>query len=303
VTSVPLDLYKVFCVVARYGSISAAAKALYITQPAVSMAVMQLERLLSRRLLIRSSKGVQTTAEGQLLHEYLEQALHLIETAEDKFQAMVDRQLGEIKIGASDTILSYYLMRHIETYTKMYPNITIKATNRTSMETVKNLRSGAVDIGFVNLPFQNDFNDDGLEIVRCLEIQDCLIGGEKYGSLAKRGLSIQELTDYPLMLLENESTTRRYINAYAEKNGVSFSPVIELGSSDLLVRFTRINLGLAFVIRGFTQEELDGENLFEIPLSPEIAPRHVGLVKLKGVSPSCAVEDFVNMIMNSSMDS
>jgi DNA-binding transcriptional LysR family regulator len=101
------------------------------------------------------------------------------------------------------------------------------------------------------------------------------------------------------LLLENESISRRYVNVYAEGLGVTLKPFIELASFDLLVRFARINLGLAFVIKEFTKEEIDNDNLFEIPLYPEIPPRHVGLVTLKGVRLSKAAKHFVDLVMDS----
>jgi DNA-binding transcriptional LysR family regulator len=272
---------------------SAAAKALYITQPAVSMAVRQLERQLGQPLLVRSSKGVAATAEGVMLYGYLDRALRLISAAEEKFKAMADMELGEVKIGASDTLLSHYLIHYIEKFTRAYPSIAIKATNRTTPETVENLRSGTVDIGFVNLPLEDA---DGLDIKYCLAIHDCLIGGKKYSRLAEKGLHISEMRDYPLLLLENDSASRRYINAYAEGNGVKLAPCIELGSSDLLVQFARINLGLAFVTREFTLRQIDGETLFEVPVSPEIPPRHVGMATLKGVRPGKAASVFAEML-------
>jgi DNA-binding transcriptional LysR family regulator len=101
---------------------------------------------------------------------------------------------------------------------------------------------------------------------------------------------------YPLMLLEKESNSRQYINAYAKSHGLTLNPAIELGSSHLLAQFAQINLGLTFVIKEFASDYIDGVNLFEIPLSPAIAPRHVGMVKLKGVGLNQAARQFVRLV-------
>ncbi|MFV0314026.1 MAG: LysR family transcriptional regulator, partial [Anaerotignum sp.] len=100
---ISLDLYRIFCTVVRLGNMSVAAKELYISQPAVSMAIRQLEEKLGNPLLVRTSKGVYPTAEGKLLYTYLEQALRLIQAAEEKYLQMIDMKMGELKIGASDT--------------------------------------------------------------------------------------------------------------------------------------------------------------------------------------------------------
>lgn len=79
-----LDLYKIFCKVGKRKSFSKAAKDLYMTQPAVSQAIMQLERELDIRLFNRTPKGVSLTNEGSLLYEYVNSALKLIDVGEEK---------------------------------------------------------------------------------------------------------------------------------------------------------------------------------------------------------------------------
>lgn len=290
---ISLDLYKIFCAVVRTGNMSAAAKELYISQPAVSMAVRQLEDRLGSPLLIRTTKGVRTTPEGSVLYEYLDQALSLIRTAEHKYREMVELETGEIRIGASDTVISNYLMPYIETYYNEHTNIGIKVTNKTTYESLRLLKSGSVDMCFVNLPISDDKD---LEVVECLQIHDCLIGGVKYKDLAKKGVSIKELLDYPLLMLEDTSNSRKYIDKYALDNGVVLKPIIELGSSDLLIDFTRINLGLNFAVREFTENIVDNKTIFEIPLKPAVPARGIGLVKLKSVALSNAAKGFTELL-------
>lgn len=290
---ISLDLYKIFCAVVRTGNMSAAAKELYISQPAVSMAVRQLEDRMGSPLLIRTTKGVRTTPEGSVLYDYLEQALSLIKTAEHKYKEMVELETGEIKIGASDTVISNFLMPYIEEYYKKHTNIGIKVTNKTTYESLKLLKSGNVDMCFINLPLETDVD---LEVVKCLKIHDCLIGGVKYKELAETGITIKELENYPLLMLEDISNSRKYIDSYAKGHGVVLKPIIELGSSDLLIDFTRINLGLNFTVKEFTKNRVDNESIFEIPIDPPIPPRGIGLVKLKNVSLSNAAKGFTELL-------
>jgi len=290
---ISLELYKIFCIVIRTGNMSLAAKELFISQPAVSMAIKQLEERLGKPLLVRSSKGIRPTAEGSVLYDYLNQALNLIKTAEQKYMEMAHLQTGEITIGSSDTLLSHYLLPYIEQYIKEHGNIGIKITNRTTYETLSLLKSGQVDIGFVNLPIAGD---DSLEVVECTQVQDCLIGGSRYAGLAKTGLKLDELNDFPLLLLEKESNSRRYMDAYAASLGMTFKPSIELGSYGLLEQFAKANIGLAFAVREFTNDHFDGQTLFEIPLDPPVPPRSVGMVKLKGVALSYAANRFAQLI-------
>lgn len=290
---VSLDLYRIFCAVVRTGNMSAAARELYISQPAVSMSIRQLEDRMGSPLLVRTAKGVYPTAEGKLLYTYLEQALGLIHAAEEKYFQMVNMEMGELKISASDTVIANFLLPYLERYHKLYPDINIKVTNKTTYESLRLLKNGSVDVCFINLPIA-DVGD--LEITPCIEIHDILVGGERYRRLSQVGLELKDLPGYPLLLLEDLSNSRRYIDQYAEENGVVLNPILELGSSDLLISFAQINLGLTYVIKEFTEDALKEKRLYEIPLMPPLPKRNIGMVKLKNVTAPHAVRGFIELI-------
>lgn len=84
-SGISLDSYKIFCTVVKTGNMSAAAKELFISQPAVSMAVKQLEERLGSPLFVRTTKGVLLTPEGKILYTYLDMALNMVKTAEHKY--------------------------------------------------------------------------------------------------------------------------------------------------------------------------------------------------------------------------
>ena len=111
-----LDLYKVFCKVGKSESFSKAAKDLYMTQPAVSQAIMQLERELDTRLFNRTPKGVSLTNEGSLLFEYVNSAINLIDVGEEKILEFKNLTTGELKIGVGDTISRYFLLPYLEAF-------------------------------------------------------------------------------------------------------------------------------------------------------------------------------------------
>ncbi|MCL1818761.1 MAG: LysR family transcriptional regulator, partial [Spirochaetaceae bacterium] len=259
-----LDSYKIFCAVIKNGSMSAAAKELFITQPAVSMAVKQLEEKLGKPLLVRSQKGITATAEGFIMYGYLNQAFGLINTAEKKYSEMAGLMTGEIRIGAGDTIMRHFLLPYIEKYLINHPGINFKITNRTTFGTVKLLKNAQIDIGFVNLPLENS---DGLNVIECLTVNDCVVGGKKYEWLRGTKISFDDLKKYPLMLLEKDSNSRAAQDRFAAANGHILSPALELGSSDLLADCVKINLGLGIVTKEFT--DIDGSSMFELPFYPE----------------------------------
>ncbi len=290
---VSLDLYKVFCTVVQTGNMSHTAKQLFISQPAVSMSIKQLEEKLGKPLLVRSSKGIRTTPEGKVLYDYLNQALTLIDTAEVKYQEMVNLKLGDIIIGASDTLLSNFLMPYIEKFVHINTKINIKVKNTSSKDTIELLKSGQIDIGFVNLPIEKD---ETLEVVKIMDIQDTLIGGVKYKHLVKKGVTLEELNDNPLIMINQGCNARRNLDQLAREKGIKLVPNIELSSSDSLIKFAKINLGIAVVVKEFSEDDIDNKDIFEIPMNPPIQKRSIGMALLKGVEPSHATLSFIKLM-------
>jgi len=289
---VNMELYRPFYYTAKTGSISKAAQQLFISQPAISHSIKQLETKLQGQLFFRTAKGVTLTAEGEVLFTYIDQAYNLIMTAERRIGEMQNLMSGEIKIGASDTLCKHYLLQHLGAFHQQFPDVRIQVTNRTTPETVKLLKDGRIDLGVVNLPI-----DDKQLIVReGMVIQDCFVAGEKFRALTEEVLSLSELMNYPVILLERGSNTRVYLERYFHALDVPITPEIELGSIDLLVQFAQIGLGIACVIKNFVQTELEQKTLYELKLKEKIPARRIGIVTLKAVPLSVAAKKFIRLL-------
>lgn len=289
-----LDLYKVFCQVAVNKSFSKAAKELYMTQPAVSQSIMQLEKELDTRLFNRTSRGVSLTNEGSLLFEYANSAINLLRVGEEKILEFKNLTAGELKIGVGDTISRYFLLPFLEFFHNGYPNIKFKIVNGTTVELCTTLKSGGVDIAICNLPI----DDPTLEVRPCFDVQDIFVYGEKFKKILAKPLSLNELVKLPLIFLEPQSNSRKYVEDFMIARGIQFSPEFELGSHELLLEFAKINLGIACVTREFSQEYLTNGLLSEVQLLEEIPKRSIGVCFLKSVPLSPASTRFVEILEN-----
>ncbi|KLE14261.1 LysR substrate-binding domain-containing protein [Clostridium sp. C8] len=287
-----LDLYKVFCQVAKSKSFSKASKELYMTQPAVSQAVMQLERELDIRLFNRTPKGVTLTNEGKLLFEYVNSAINLISSGEEKILESKDLTVGELKIGVGDTISKYFLLSYLEVFHNKYPNLKFKIINGTTSELCDLIKSGEIDIAICNLPI----NDSSLEVKPCGKVKDIFVCGEKYKDLTNKKIPLEEMVKYPLIFLEPSSNSRKYVEKFMLSKGVKISPEFELGSFDLLLEFAKINLGIACVVKEFSKEYLEKGLLYEVKILEEIPSRSIGVCYLKKVPLSLASTKFVEIL-------
>jgi LysR family transcriptional regulator, transcriptional activator of the cysJI operon len=292
-----LDLYKVFCRVGKSNSFSKAAESLYMTQPAVSQAIMQLERELDTRLFKRTPKGATLTHEGKLLFEYANSAINLINVGEEKILEFKNLTTGELKIGVGDTISKHFLLPYLEDFHNKYPRIKLNIVNGTTLELSSALKSGAVDIILCNFPI----NDSTLAQIPCMDTHDIFVCGEKFKYVLSKSLSYDELIKLPLIFLEPKSNSRRYVENYLKSKGISLSPEIELGSHDLLLEFAKINLGISCVTKEFSGEYLDRGLLYEVKLKEEIPNRSIGICFLKSVPLSPASTRFVKIIEEKSV--
>ena len=288
-----LELYKTFYEVAENKSISKAAEKLFVSQSAVSQAVMQLEQKLGGRLFDRGTRGVTLTPEGAVLFSYIKNAVLMIDNAQEKLLNMRNLKEGEIKIGASDTICSLFLLPKLRDFNEQYPDIHISVTNRVTMESVDLLKSGAVDISFVNLPLQED---SLLEVIPVMPIHDCFAVGEKYAFLAQETRTLADLVNYPLLMLERASNSRRQLDEFLAEHNVLIHPAIELGSLALLAEFAKIGLGIAATVREDIADAVAAGTLWELQLNQELPVRHIGLATVKNVTLSNAAKRFIDAL-------
>ena len=287
-----LDLYKVFCQVGKSESFSQAAKGLYMTQPAVSQAIMQLEGELEVRLFNRTPKGVTLTNEGGLLFEYVNSAINLIDAGEEKILEFKNLTTGELKIGVGDTISRHFLLPYLEAFHNKYPNIKFKIMNGTTLEICSILKSGEVDIAICNFPI----DEPAFEVIPCIDIHDIFVCGAKYKHILSNPISFDEVAKLPLILLEPKSNSRKYVENYLISKGIKISPEFELGSHDLLLEFAKINLGIACVTKEFSQEYINKGLLYKVQLMEEIPKRSIGACFLKMVPLTPAATKFVEII-------
>ena len=289
------DLYKVFCSVARNKSFSAAANELFITQSAVSQTIAQLESKLGGKLFNRGKGGASLTREGETLYSYVGQACGLIENAESKFEQMKNLKRGGIRISASDTVCSLFLLDILKEYREKYPDIHIHVNNSTTKESLALLKSGEVDIAFVNLPATLDGN---VEVREVFEINDCFVTGERYRELCMREVSVAELVNYPLLLLE-KANSRAIIDKFLLSHGLDITPAIELGSMELLMDFTEIGFGVSAVIEQQAAKRIESGKLFKLKIREPLAARSIGMATVRGMNASFAERALCEMLASS----
>ena len=292
---VNLELYRVFYVVAKCGSLTKAAEELYISQPAVSQAIKQLETQLGGKLFNRTHKGMELSETGgKQIFATVEKALKLFDDAESKYAELKDSATGVVRICASDTVSTHFLLPYIKEYHEKYPNVNLILQNGTSSETIEMLKNNKGDIGFVNLPI--DDTDINLSNT-VMQLHDTFVCSEKFKELTEDVVDLKRLQDYPLLMLELSTATRQAIVGFAHSQGIHLHPEIELASLELMTMLAKNGIGIACIPREFVRHELfEEKSLMEIKTNPSLPTRAIGLALPKNANLTFAVKEFLKII-------
>lgn len=284
------ELYKVFYQVAKSLSFSDAADTLFISQSAVSQSIKTLEKRLNQTLFIRSTKRVALTKEGELLLKHIEPAINLISRGEN--QLCADPKSGvQLRIGASDTICRYYLVPFLNNFHKKYPKIHIKVTNGTSLQCAKLLERNEVDIIVTNSP--NPGLNNMMQIVPVREFHDIFIANKEAFPLSQHPITLKELQQYPILMLDKRSTTSIFLHNLFLENSLDLVPAIELSSNDLLIDLAKIGLGIAFIPDYCVKEP---EDLAVINITQEIPARLLVAAYNNDIPISDAAKYFIDSL-------
>jgi DNA-binding transcriptional LysR family regulator len=291
---VNLELYRVFYTVAKCGSLTKAAEELYISQPAVSQAIKQLETQLGGQLFNRTHKGMELSETGgKQIFPAVEKALKLFEEAENKYAELKDTATGVVRICASDTVSTHFLLPYIKEYHKKYPDVNLILQNCTSSETIELLKNKKGDVGFVNLPI----DDSEINLTTTvMQLHDTFVASDDFSELFGEVVDLKRLQDYPLLMLELSTATRQAIVSFAHLQGIHLHPEIELASLELMSELAKTGIGVACIPREFVKHELEEGSLKEILTSPALPTRAIGLALPKNETMTFAVREFIKLI-------
>ena len=156
------------------------------------------------------------------------------------------------------------------------------------------IKSGEIDLGVCNLPI----SDKSLQITPIENIQDIFVASDKFIELKNKTISFKDLEDYPLIMLDKRSRTRQYVESFLIEKAVNIEPEIELGSHDLLLEFAKIGLGISCVVKEYSYEQIEKNELFQVKTKEEIPKRNIGICTLKGVTLSSVAKRFADILID-----
>lgn len=288
--NIDYELYRIFYIVAKNGNITRSSKELLISEPAVSKSIKNLEGYLGAPLFTRTKKGVNLTTEGITLYEYISKGIEYFKSGEAKFNELINLESGTIRIGINTTLTKEFLMPYLETFHKLYPNINIEIRTNLTSELKSMLKDGLINMHILNLTNEETKND--FNIIKCKTITDCFVSNKPI----KEKISIKELNNYPLILQDKNSNTRKFLDDFANKYEITLKPKIEIGSYYLVSEFSRIGLGIGYVTKDYIKNNLDNKELFIVPIKEKIPSREIGILLNKNTTPNFSTKELIKII-------
>ncbi|HNH34913.1 MAG TPA: LysR family transcriptional regulator [Rhodocyclaceae bacterium] len=260
---------QVFHAVAKQLSFTKAAEVLFMTQPAVTFQIKQLEEHFNTRLFDRGHGKISLTPAGELVLAYAEKILGLSSEMDVRMAEMTGEIGGSLLVGASTTIAEFMLPRILGEFKSAYPKVRPRliVANSESIET--RVAEHTLDIGFIESPS----HQPNLQTEVCCDDELVVICSPKFPLARLKEVSPAQLLEHPYVSREPGSGTREFTDAYLRQAGLGLDElklVMELGSPVALIGVVETGLGYAIASRASVARDQRLGDLVAIPLNPRL---------------------------------
>jgi DNA-binding transcriptional LysR family regulator len=283
---------KTFYFAVKYGSYSAAAEALYITQPAITKQIQQLEATYGIRFLNRFGKKMVLTDAGEVLYDFADKIFQMESQAEESLRDFQQRKSGRLRIHASESFGAYYLPFIINIFRKKYPNIHISVNIFPNQEVIENTIKLENDLGFISYPCEHK----KLVIQDVLEDRLVLIVPPSHPFARVKLLDPQKLDEQSIIMHEKGSATRDIVDAFIKRNNLSVLIALELSNNEAIKRAVEEGAGISLISEHVVSEEVKRRKLKSIPLTDPTMKRKFYLIHHKDKYLSHPFQMFLYMV-------
>lgn len=275
--NINLNLYRIFYEVAQYHSISDAAKGMYLSQPAISKAIKNLEKELDVMLFYRTLNGIVLTDKGKELYELTSEALGTFRQAEKKMIENRNLEKGSLSIGVRSNVASFYLLDKIASFHKKYNKIDIMIIDRPSSELLEMLSNNELDFVLDSVSAKDEL--DGFDVKPLDKFTHTFIVLPDLNILPKKEkYHLKDLESLPLVLPVAHSSHRQYLNNLAKENDTNFNNVLSIETSELIYSMVKKGLGIGYILRDMVKSDIENGELKEIKIYEKLPEISLNLI-------------------------
>jgi DNA-binding transcriptional LysR family regulator len=287
-----LNQLKIFFLVIRRGSLTAAAAELNITQPAVTKAIQRLQEYYDVRLVERSGRKWVLTAPGKALYRIADRIFNLEIQAENcirGFQAQGERRL---RISASETFGGYYLPEVINRYQRRHPDITVSVDILPNEKVVERTASLDNDVGFISCPIRHK----SLRLHEVFAERLVLIVAAGHPLARVRSLKTEALKKQPIIMHEQGSAVQKAMDELLGRQRTSLSHYLEFSNNEAIKRAVAAGTGIALISEKVVAEEIRDGKLEALRLSRPPIQRAFYMLHHKGQSISRPLQELIEVV-------
>lgn len=283
-----LHLVRLFAAVAAEQSFSRAAERLYISQPAISKGIQELERQLDAKLIDRSASPIGLTEAGRLLQRYAAQIFAAERGAERALAQLHNLERGHLTIGASSTIGIYMLPALLGLYHQRHPGVELVLDIGNTQQILDRLTSMPLDMAFVEGPVEAEgvatrpWRGDTLVVIAAPE----------HPLAALPRVTLAQLQGAPFIVREHGSGTREVTEAALRAHDVAIQIAMELGSTEAIKQAVMARLGIAILSETTVSAERESGRLVALDVEGLRIQRMLSTLHVAGRPASRALEAF-----------
>ena len=294
-----LDQLRILKAIAAEGSFKRAADSLYVSQPAVSLQVQNLEKQLSVPLFDRGGRRAQLTEAGHLLLDYGEKVLSLCQETCRAIEDLQNLQGGTLIVGASQTTGTYLLPRMIGMFRHKYPDVSVQLQVHSTRRTSWSVANGQVDLAIIGGEVPAELQET-LEIKSYAEDELALILPVFHPLAKVDKIQKEDLYKLQFITLDSQSTIRKVIDQVLTRWGIDTKRLkieMELNSIEAIKNAVQSGLGAAFVSIAAIEKELQMEVLHRARIEGVSVKRTLAVIINPNRYRSKAAEAFMKEIL------
>ena len=253
------NLYRIFLYLYEERSISRTASKLYVSQPAISYSLKELENQLGYTLFYRNSKGIEPTLEANELYSYISTAFNILNDAEEHIKNLNSLNIGCIRIGTPSHIGLFYLSNFITDFRKIYPGIRFEIICKSTSDMVEMLETRKLDLIVDTLPINSKKDVTKITLSK---LQNCFA----YNKNKMKDIHIdkvEDLANLPLILPSATSSIRLKLDEYMESQNTKLMPILESWTTEMMIEMVRKGVGIGYFVRNVIDTQNDKDN-FEV---------------------------------------
>nr|WDB00562.1 LysR transcriptional regulator [Cavernulicola chilensis] len=294
-----LDQLRILKAILIEGSFKKAAESLYVSQPAISLQIQNLEKQLNVPLFDRTSRNAQLTEAGQLVLKYGERILALCEETCRALEDLQNLQGGTLIIGASQTTGTYLMPRLIGLFKQKYPQIALQLQVHSTRRVSWSVANGQIDLAIVGGEIPAELREI-LRIITYAEDELALIVSTSHPFCKLSSIQKEDLYRLRFIALDTHSTIRRMVDKVLSDNGIDsnrFKIEMELNSIEAIKNAVQSGLGASFVSVSAISKELNLGILKWIAINNITIKRSLSIIVNPNRYQSKATEIFCNEIL------